>query len=194
MSRDLRSTMCQSRQPHMIILRMSTPSPRREMGKQWRHPAGKRLGFTWTPSWPGPDDVPGCSPSFRCRRGGRMHHSSCFELQSRWNWPGGVERARQLGSRERVCNVSVVEDGLDELAVGTCSSPVPCWNSLNRPLVVVVSMGGALEPQDDGREGAPRPCGSMHHDLHPTRIIELIEAGSIVDWLPREDFSRSEIF
>lgn len=147
--------MCQSRQPHMIILRMSTPSPRREMGKQWRHPAGKRLGFTWTSSWPGPDDVPGCSPSFRCRRGGRMHHSSCFELQSRWNWPGGVERARQLGSRERVCNVSVVEDGLDELAVGTCSSPVPCWNSLNRPLVVVVSMGGALEPQDDGREGAP---------------------------------------
>lgn len=84
-----------------------------------------------------------------------MHHSSCFELQSRWNWPGGVERARQLGSRERVCNVSVVEDGLDELAVGKCSSPVPCWNSLNRPLVVVVSMGGALEPQDDGREGAP---------------------------------------
>jgi hypothetical protein len=39
---------------------------------------------------------------------------------------GGVERARQLNSRECVCNVSGVGGGPDELAVGTCSSPVPC--------------------------------------------------------------------
>lgn len=45
MTRNLRSTICQARQPHMIILRVSTPSPRREMGKQWRRPAGETPWF-----------------------------------------------------------------------------------------------------------------------------------------------------
>ena len=39
---------------------------------------------------------------------------------------GGVERARQSSSRENACNVFNVGGGPDELAVGTCSSPVPC--------------------------------------------------------------------
>lgn len=127
------------------------------MGKQWRHPAGKRLGFTWTPSWPG-QALTMCPAVLHLS--GAAAEDGCTTAPVSSCSPDGtglvVLRGRGSWAHGSACaNVSNDGEGLDELAVGTCSSPVPCWNSLNRPLVVVVSMGGALEPQDDGREGAP---------------------------------------